>query len=43
MTDRAGEEGSRHAIRTIKEFVEYDNPYDIGMTGLLGFGSGYRG
>jgi pyruvate dehydrogenase (quinone) len=25
-----------------KEFVEYDNPYDVGMTGLIGFGSGYR-
>ena len=25
-----------------KEFVEYDNPYDVGMTGLLGFTSGYR-
>jgi pyruvate dehydrogenase (quinone) len=25
-----------------KEFVEYDNPYDVGMTGLLGFSSGYR-
>jgi pyruvate dehydrogenase (quinone) len=25
-----------------KEFVEYDNPYDVGMTGLLGFPSGYR-
>jgi pyruvate dehydrogenase (quinone) len=25
-----------------KEFVEYDNPYDVGMTGLLGFESGYR-
>ncbi|MES3096413.1 ubiquinone-dependent pyruvate dehydrogenase [Sphingomonas aerolata] len=24
-----------------KEFVEYDNPYDIGMTGLIGFSSGY--
>jgi pyruvate dehydrogenase (quinone) len=22
--------------------VEYDNPYDVGMTGLLGFSSGYR-
>jgi pyruvate dehydrogenase (quinone) len=22
--------------------VEYDNPYDVGMTGLLGFASGYR-
>jgi pyruvate dehydrogenase (quinone) len=25
-----------------KEFVEYDNPFDVGMTGLLGFSSGYR-
>ena len=25
-----------------KEFIEYDNPYDVGMTGLLGFSSGYR-
>jgi pyruvate dehydrogenase (quinone) len=25
-----------------KEYVEYDNPYDVGMTGLLGFTSGYR-
>jgi pyruvate dehydrogenase (quinone) len=25
-----------------KEHVEYDNPYDVGMTGLLGFTSGYR-
>jgi pyruvate dehydrogenase (quinone) len=30
-----------HALRG-KEFVEYDNPYDVGMTGLLGFVSGYR-
>jgi pyruvate dehydrogenase (quinone) len=30
-----------HAFRG-KEFVEYDNPYDVGMTGLIGFGSGYR-
>src|SRR4051812_8605200 len=30
-----------HALRG-KEFVEYDNPYDAGMTGLLGFSSGYR-
>jgi pyruvate dehydrogenase (quinone) len=29
-----------HAMRG-KEFVEYDNPYDVGMTGLLGFSSGY--
>jgi pyruvate dehydrogenase (quinone) len=30
-----------HAFRG-KEFVEYDNPCDVGMTGLIGFGSGYR-
>jgi pyruvate dehydrogenase (quinone) len=30
-----------HALRG-KEFIEYDNPYDIGMTGLLGFSSGYH-
>ncbi len=30
-----------HALRG-KEHVEYDNPYDVGMTGLLGFSSGYR-
>ncbi len=30
-----------HALRG-KEFVEYDNPFDVGMTGLLGFHSGYR-
>jgi pyruvate dehydrogenase (quinone) len=30
-----------HALRG-KEHVEYDNPYDVGMTGLLGFASGYR-
>ncbi len=25
-----------------KEHVEYDNPYDVGMTGLIGFASGYQ-
>ena len=25
-----------------KEFIEHDNPYDVGMTGLLGFSSGYQ-
>src|ERR1700761_205772 len=30
-----------HALRG-KEFVEHDNPYDVGMTGLIGFSSGYR-
>ncbi|MEG3175922.1 ubiquinone-dependent pyruvate dehydrogenase [Sphingomonas sp. RB3P16] len=24
-----------------KEYVDYDNPYDVGMTGLIGFSSGY--
>jgi pyruvate dehydrogenase (quinone) len=30
-----------HALRG-KEHLEYDNPYDVGMTGLIGFPSGYR-
>ena len=30
-----------HALRG-KELIEYDNPYDVGMTGLLGFSSGYH-
>lgn len=30
-----------HALRG-KEHVEYDNPYDVGMTGLIGFSSGYH-
>ena len=30
-----------HALRG-KDAVEYDNPYDVGMTGLIGFSSGYR-
>ena len=30
-----------HSLRG-KEFIEYDNPYDVGMTGLLGFSSGYH-
>jgi pyruvate dehydrogenase (quinone) len=29
-----------HPLRG-KEFIEYDNPYDVGMTGFLGFASGY--
>ena len=29
-----------HAYRG-KECIEYDNPFDVGMTGLLGFSSGY--
>jgi pyruvate dehydrogenase (quinone) len=30
-----------HTLRG-KEHVEYDNPFDVGITGLLGFASGYR-
>jgi pyruvate dehydrogenase (quinone) len=30
-----------HALRG-KQFVEYDNPFDVGMTGLIGFSSGYH-
>ena len=30
-----------HAMRG-KEFIEYNNPFDVGMTGLLGFSSGYQ-
>jgi pyruvate dehydrogenase (quinone) len=30
-----------HAFRG-KEHVEYDNPFDVGMTGLIGFSSGYH-
>lgn len=30
-----------HAMRG-KDHVEFDNPYDVGMTGLLGFASGYH-
>ena len=29
-----------HALRG-KEYVEWENPYDVGMTGLIGFSSGY--
>ena len=30
-----------HAMKG-KEHVEWDNPFDVGMTGLIGFASGYR-
>ncbi|GMA33999.1 hypothetical protein GCM10025876_02030 [Demequina litorisediminis] len=30
-----------HALRG-KEHLEWENPYDVGMTGLIGFSSGYR-
>ncbi|MGC0142185.1 ubiquinone-dependent pyruvate dehydrogenase [Pseudactinotalea sp. Z1732] len=30
-----------HAMRG-KEHIAWDNPFDVGMTGLLGFASGYR-
>ena len=29
-----------HTLRG-KEYVEWENPYDVGMTGLIGFSSGY--
>ena len=29
-----------HTLRG-KEHIEYDNPFDVGMTGLIGFASGY--
>ncbi|WP_158906053.1 ubiquinone-dependent pyruvate dehydrogenase [Burkholderia sp. L27(2015)] len=29
-----------HSLRG-KEYIEYDNPFDVGMTGLIGFTSGY--
>jgi pyruvate dehydrogenase (quinone) len=29
-----------HSLRG-KEHLEYDNPFDVGMTGLIGFASGY--
>jgi pyruvate dehydrogenase (quinone) len=29
-----------HTMRG-KEYVEWENPYDVGMTGLIGFSSGY--
>ncbi len=30
-----------HTVRG-KEFIEFDNPFDVGMTGLLGISSGYH-
>ncbi len=30
-----------HAYRG-KEWIEWDNPFDVGMTGLIGFSSGYH-
>jgi len=30
-----------HALRG-KQHVEWDNPFDVGMTGLIGFSSGYQ-
>ncbi|MDR3671888.1 MAG: ubiquinone-dependent pyruvate dehydrogenase [Holophaga sp.] len=30
-----------HAMRG-KEYIEYENPFDVGMTGLLGYASGYQ-
>ncbi|MFE7960731.1 pyruvate dehydrogenase [Streptomyces sp. NPDC057413] len=30
-----------HALRG-KEFIQYDNPFDVGMSGLLGYGAAYE-
>lgn len=30
-----------HALRG-KQYIEWDNPYSVGMTGLIGFASGYH-
>jgi pyruvate dehydrogenase (quinone) len=30
-----------HALRG-KEFIQFDNPYDVGMSGLLGYGAAYE-
>ena len=30
-----------HALRG-KQYIEWDNPFDVGMTGLIGFSSGYH-
>ncbi|GAA1460078.1 pyruvate dehydrogenase [Williamsia maris] len=31
-----------HSLRG-KEFIQYDNPFDVGMTGLLGYGAAHAG
>ncbi|ROS28403.1 pyruvate dehydrogenase (quinone) [Rathayibacter sp. PhB127] len=31
-----------HSLRG-KEWIQYDNPYDVGMTGLLGYGAAHAG
>jgi pyruvate dehydrogenase (quinone) len=40
----AGCAGAREQVHTLrgKEFIEHDNPFDVGMTGLIGFASGYE-
>ena len=30
-----------HTLRG-KEWIQYDNPYDVGMSGLLGYGACYE-
>jgi pyruvate dehydrogenase (quinone) len=30
-----------HTTRA-KDFIEYDNPFNVGMTGVLGMGGGYH-
>ncbi|MGO4277020.1 hypothetical protein AB4Z22_45535, partial [Paenibacillus sp. TAF58] len=31
-----------HSLRG-KEWIQYDNPFDVGMTGLLGYGAAHDG
>src|SRR5699024_87566 len=31
-----------HSLRG-KDFIQHDNPYDVGMTGLLGYGAAHAG
>jgi Thiamine pyrophosphate enzyme, central domain len=39
--DRNGAVNAAHTSRA-KDFLEYNNPYDVGMTGVFGIGSGYQ-
>jgi len=39
---RAPTERACRALVARKEFIEYENPFDVGLTGLLGFSSGYH-
>ena len=39
---RSAEGADRPRACSGKEHVEWDNPFDVGMTGLIGFASGYH-